>query len=116
MFGHAISFFPASADAAELQKEFTSALAPSPEAIEKIGQYFHEKTAELISASSCPLINTNSRSVNIVRDVLKLVPVYWAASEIVRMLCIRRGVLIVCCLTGWHNAQGQTSFWCLYRS
>jgi cytochrome P450 len=75
-------FFPASADAAELQKEFTSALAPSPEAIEKIGQYFHEKTAELISASSCPLINTNSRSVNIVRDVLKLVPVYWAASEI----------------------------------
>jgi len=75
-------FFSASADAAQVQKEFVGSLAPSPDAIEKIGQYFHKKTAELITASSCPLINTNTRSVNIVRDVLKLVPVYWAASEI----------------------------------
>lgn len=66
-----------------MQKEFIGALAPSPEAIEKIGQYFYKKTAELISTVSCPLINSNTRSVNIV-DVLKLVPVHWAASEIVR--------------------------------
>ncbi|KAG6381666.1 heme peroxidase [Boletus reticuloceps] len=75
-------FFSASADATQVQKEFISALAPSPEAIEKIGQYFYKKTAELISAASCPLINSNTKSVNIVADVLKLIPVYWAASEI----------------------------------
>ncbi|KAG9313033.1 heme peroxidase [Chiua virens] len=75
-------FFCASADAAQVQKEFISALAPSPEAIEKIGQYFYKKTTELISTASYPLIGSNTRSVNIVNDVLKLVPVYWAASEI----------------------------------
>jgi len=75
-------FFSATANAAQVQKEFISALAPSPEAIEKIGQYFYKKTTELVSAASCSLINTNTKSVNIVRDVLKLVPVYWAASEI----------------------------------
>jgi len=75
-------FFSASADVTQVQKDFISALAPSPEAIEKIGQYFYKKTAELISAASCPLINSNTKSVNIVADVLKLVPVYWAASEI----------------------------------
>lgn len=79
-------FFSASPDVVQVQKEFISALAPTPEAIDKIGQYFYKKTTELISAASCPLINTNTKSVNIVADVLKLVPVYWAASEIVRML------------------------------
>ncbi|KAF9223967.1 heme peroxidase [Gyrodon lividus] len=75
-------FFSASTDAEQIRKEFVSALAPSPEAIDKIGQYFYKKSSELIVASSCTLINTNTKSVNIVRDVLKLVPVYWAASEV----------------------------------
>ncbi|KAI9464255.1 heme peroxidase [Boletus coccyginus] len=75
-------FFSASADVVHVQKEFISALAPTPEAIEKIGQYFYKKTAELISGASYSLINTNTKSVNIVADVLKLVPVYWAAAEI----------------------------------
>jgi linoleate 10R-lipoxygenase len=75
-------FFSASADVVQVQKEFISALAPSPEAAEKIGQYFYKKTAELVSAASYSLINTNTKSVNIVGDVVKLVPVYWAATEI----------------------------------
>ena len=83
-----ISFFPVSADAAQMQKEFISALAPSPEAIEKAGQYFYKKTAELISVASCSLGGANTKSVDIVRDVLKLVPIYWAASEIVRILIL----------------------------
>ena len=69
----------------QVQKEFTSALVPSPEAIEKIGQYFYKKTSELISAGSYSLIHKDTKGVNIV-DVLKLVPIYWAASEIVRLL------------------------------
>lgn len=77
-------FFSASAEGAKVQKEFISALSP-PEAIEKIGQYFYKKTTEFVLAGSCPLIHSNTKSVNIV-DVLKLVPIHWAASEIVRLL------------------------------
>lgn len=66
-----------------MHKQFLSALAPTPEAVDKIGEYFYVKTRELIDQNSLPYIGTNTRSVNIVRDVLKYVPVYWAASEIV---------------------------------
>lgn len=110
-------FFSASADAVKVQKEFISALAPSPEAVEKIGQYFYKKTTELVSAASYSLISTNTKSVNIVADVLKLVPVYWAASEIVRMLCLN---IMLCVFSkliplGWYHAQRQTaSIWCLH--
>ncbi|KAG6334671.1 hypothetical protein ID866_4420 [Astraeus odoratus] len=68
--------------AEEIHKQFLSALTPSPEAVEKIGEYFYKKTRELIEQNSVALIGTNTCSVNIVRDVLKYVPVYWAASEI----------------------------------
>ncbi|KIK94193.1 hypothetical protein PAXRUDRAFT_143426 [Paxillus rubicundulus Ve08.2h10] len=74
-------FLSASGDVDQVP-EFINALAPSPAAIDKIGQYFYTKSSELIAASSCSLINTNIKSVNIVRDVLKVVPVYWAASEV----------------------------------
>jgi cytochrome P450 len=74
-------FFSASGDAEKVKKEFLDTLAP-PEAIDKIGQYFHKKTSELIKANSCSLIGTNTKTVNVVRDVLKLVPIYWAASEV----------------------------------
>ncbi|KAF9240691.1 heme peroxidase [Melanogaster broomeanus] len=74
-------FFSASSDADKMRNEFLGALAP-PEAIDKIRQYFYKKTCELIVASSCSLIGENTKAVNVVRDVLKLVPVYWAASEV----------------------------------
>lgn len=91
-----------------MQKEFISALAPSPEAIEKIGQYFYKKTAELVSVGSYSLINTNTKSVNIV-NVLKLVPIYWAASEIVRLPCSRTvscTSFLMLLPSGWYNTQG----------
>ncbi|KAH7890809.1 heme peroxidase [Phlebopus sp. FC_14] len=75
-------FFTASVDGPKEQKEFLDALTPSPDAIDNIGKYFYNKTRELIEVNSFALIGTKTRSVNIVRDVLKLVPVYWAASEI----------------------------------
>ncbi|KAL4078615.1 heme peroxidase [Scleroderma yunnanense] len=74
-------FFAATTDV-EIHKQFLSALAPSAEAVDKIGEYFYTKTRELIEQNSLPFIGTNTRSVNIVRDVLKCVPVCWAASEI----------------------------------
>ncbi|KAG1765167.1 heme peroxidase [Suillus placidus] len=75
-------FFTASANGVEEQKRFISALAPSPEAISAIGKYFNDKTKELIELHSFSLIGQNTRAVNIVRDVLKFVPLHWAATEI----------------------------------
>jgi cytochrome P450 len=75
-------FFAASTDGVEEQKRFISALAPSPEAINAIGAYFHNKTKELIELHSFSLIGQNTRGVNIVRDVLKYVPLHWVATEI----------------------------------
>ena len=92
-----------------MQEEFISALAPTPEAIEKIGQYFYKKTAELVSGASCSLINSNTKSVNIVADVLKLVPVYWAASEIVRVPRLNneyhQDLSSRLISSGWYSAQ-----------
>jgi hypothetical protein len=65
------------------QKQFISALAPSPEAISKICSYFYNGTRELIEQTSFPLVGENTRAVNIVRDVLKYVPLRWAATEVV---------------------------------
>lgn len=56
---------------------------PAPETTEKIAEYFYKKTKELIEQNSFSLIHSNTCSVNIVRDVLRYVPVHWTASEIV---------------------------------
>ncbi|KAG1717309.1 heme peroxidase [Suillus paluster] len=75
-------FFAASESAAEEQKWFISALAPSPDAVSTIGTYFYNETKELIEQRSFPLIGGKTRAVNIVRDVLKVVPLRWAATEV----------------------------------
>ncbi|KAG1881160.1 heme peroxidase [Suillus subluteus] len=75
-------FFTASSTGVEEQKQFISALVPSPEATSAIGTYFHNKTKELIELHSFSLIGQNTCGVNIVRDVLKFVPLHWAATEV----------------------------------
>ena len=74
----------ASENGAEEQEQFATALAPSPEAVSAIGTFFYNKTKELIEEHTFSLIGKKTRAVNIVRDVLKFVPLHWAAVEIVR--------------------------------
>lgn len=76
-----IRFYTAGTD--KEQAEITAALANSPEAIAKIGKFFYDTTLQLITASSFSLVGKKTHGVDIVRDVLKLVPVYWAAADIV---------------------------------
>ncbi|KAF9466079.1 linoleate diol synthase [Collybia nuda] len=73
-------FYTAGTD--EEQAKTTAALASSPEAISKIGQFFHDTTRQLITANSFSLVGNKTHAVDIVRDVLKLVPIYWAAADI----------------------------------
>ncbi|KAF8634588.1 hypothetical protein AX17_004177 [Amanita inopinata Kibby_2008] len=49
----------------------------------KIGQYFYDTTRKLIETSSFTLVGGKVRGVDIVRQVLKVVPVYWVASDVV---------------------------------
>ncbi len=44
-----------------------------------ITQFFHDKTRDLIQKNSYTLVGGKIQVVDLVRDVLKLLPVYWAA-------------------------------------
>lgn len=61
-----------------------SALTDVPGSIEKITGYFFRKTRELIMRESISMVNTNTKSIDLARDVLKVVPILWAA-ELVRL-------------------------------
>ncbi|KAJ6515136.1 linoleate diol synthase [Mycena vitilis] len=54
-------------------------LFESPESLDKLGAFFRDTTQKLISTHSFTLVGGKKCVVDIVRDVLKVVPVYWAA-------------------------------------
>ncbi|PIL25197.1 cytochrome P450 [Ganoderma sinense ZZ0214-1] len=79
---HGEGFFIASDDparAAREQRALLSALTGAPDAEASIKSFFYEKTRELIQRESCSSVGTSTHTVDLVRDVLKRVPVYWAA-------------------------------------
>ncbi|KAJ6591567.1 linoleate diol synthase [Mycena vulgaris] len=61
------------------QKELYTPLLESKESLEKTGTFFYSTTRKLIAANSFTLVGGKTCVVDIVRDVLKVVPVYWAA-------------------------------------
>ena len=84
-----IRFFLTSEDAAQGrrdQREVLRALTSSPNALDKIAQSFYDNTRTLMSSKSYTLTDKNTRNVDIVRDVLKYIPLRWAATEIVRVI------------------------------
>jgi linoleate 10R-lipoxygenase len=50
-----------------------------------IGQYFYEKTLQLLHEKSFSLNDKVPNFVDVVKDVLRLVPVHWASTQIVRL-------------------------------
>jgi linoleate 10R-lipoxygenase len=79
-------FFLASKDTVESQRdqgEVLRVLQTSPERADQIAHYFYEKTRKQIISKSYTLSDKNIRYVDIVRDVLRYVPLYWTATEVV---------------------------------
>ena len=75
-------FFIASDDSARGEREqraILTALTDGGASISKITEYFYRKTRELMLQNSYPCVGVTTRNVDIVRDVLKYVPVYWGA-------------------------------------
>ncbi|KAJ7180686.1 linoleate diol synthase [Mycena filopes] len=61
------------------RQELCTAVFGQKEILEDTGNFFRDTTRKLISTHSFTLVGGKTRVVDIVRDVLKLVPVYWAA-------------------------------------
>jgi linoleate 10R-lipoxygenase len=80
-------FFLASNDDLESQRdqrEVLRVLQASPDRADKIAHHFYERTRKLIVSKSYTLSDTRVRFVDIIRDVLRYVPLYWTATELVR--------------------------------
>ncbi|RPD64148.1 heme peroxidase [Lentinus tigrinus ALCF2SS1-6] len=74
-------FFIASNDPAKAsreQRDLLKALLGAQGAQDNIKQFFYEKTRELMQRESCQSVGTSVHTVDIVRDVLRVVPIYWA--------------------------------------
>jgi cytochrome P450 len=69
-------------EGAEAQAKVHKAIVDSPETLEQTGTFFFETTRELITSSSFSLVGKKTFGVDIVRDVIKIVPLFWAATEI----------------------------------
>ncbi|KAJ7070750.1 linoleate diol synthase [Mycena amicta] len=63
----------------EKRKDVYTKLFGSPDLLNKAGAFFRDTTRQLIALSSFKLVGGKTCVVDIVRDVLKLVPVYWSA-------------------------------------
>jgi linoleate 10R-lipoxygenase len=61
------------------QRAIYTPLFESQESLDQIGNYFRDTTRKLIASHSFTLVGGKTCVVDIVRDVLKVVPVYWAA-------------------------------------
>ncbi|KAI0695351.1 heme peroxidase [Cerioporus squamosus] len=78
---HGSGFFIASTDPAKATREqrgLLKALVGSQGAEDDIKAFFYEKTRELMQSEACRSVGTSVRTVDVVRDVLKVVPIYWA--------------------------------------
>ena len=60
----------------------------APKFEETVKRFFFEKTRELIQRESCQGVGTSTHTVDIVRDVLKRVPVYWAADLVSDLIAV----------------------------
>ncbi|KAG8894697.1 hypothetical protein FRB99_001047 [Tulasnella sp. 403] len=58
------------------------ALFPNDQAFEAYGEFYRDTTARLIEEKSFSLVGKGTRSVDIVRDVLNLVPVHWVSRKV----------------------------------
>jgi hypothetical protein len=84
--GYYDRFFLASTNDAERQREqqeILRVLQASPDQAEKMARFFYEKTRKLITSKSFTVSDKGVRVVDIVRDVLRYVPLHWTATELV---------------------------------
>jgi len=65
------------------QREVLRVLQAPPNQADKIAHYFYERTRKLILSRSFAVSGKGVKMVDLVRDVLRYVPLYWTATELV---------------------------------
>jgi hypothetical protein len=107
----ASSFFLATDDRERGERDrraILRAVADTPEQVDAAGQYFYEMTRTLIDRRSYSLVGGKVKSIDIVRDVLKAVPIHWVATQVVRRtLFPLLQVVINLTWSGRHRSEGK---------
>lgn len=67
------------------QRQIFKALAETPEQVEAITNFFYENTKALIAKESFKLVGGQKCGIDIVRDVFRVVPVQWVATQVAGM-------------------------------
>ena len=107
------SFFLAAEDpvqGAKDHEQIVKALANSAESVGKIEKFFFDTSRELIENASYSPVVGKVHIVDIVRDVLKYVPLRWAATEIVSYTNSAIGILfdvVTIVISGRYLTQDQ---------
>ena len=65
------------------QRQLLKALAETPQQVDAITKFFYENTKNLIAKESYTLVGGKKSGVDIVRDVFRVVPILWVATEVV---------------------------------
>jgi len=78
---HLFSFYTGQGETE--QEKVVEALVDWSESTDKIGKYFYETTSRLMKSNSFSLVGGKVHGVDIVRDVFRVVPIAWAAADIV---------------------------------
>lgn len=74
-----------------------------------IRRFFFEKTRELILRESYTAVASPVRSVDIVRDVLKAVPIHWVCELVRQILLSQQSIHPQCGGVDGHQAEGERS-------
>lgn len=59
------------------------AVLNAPDLVEEIGKFFYDTTKKFIASESYTLVGGKICGVDLVRQVLKEVPILWAATDLV---------------------------------
>lgn len=62
------------------------AVLNSPDLVEETCQFFYESTRKLIASESYTLVGGKISGVDLVRQVLRVVPIYWVAVDLVSLI------------------------------
>ncbi|KXN87397.1 Psi-producing oxygenase A [Leucoagaricus sp. SymC.cos] len=75
-----LKFYPVEDE--KSQKSVVGALSGSPQLIDRIGKYFYETTQKLMAEHSFGLVGGKSYGIDLIKHVIRVVPIYWAASDL----------------------------------
>ena len=84
---HGPGFFLATSSPERGERErgqMLNTLAESPEQIKAIANFFYQRTKALIAKESYELVGGKHSALDIVRDVFRVVPIQWVATQVVR--------------------------------